>query len=304
MTIKNQLAIILKQAAWTQEKLARELNCSFATVNSWINGRSHPRPLSIEKIEELYKKFTGEKTLSQKELKAKYDGLLLKKHTIKNNFDLLMKRPDLYETFILSLTYNSNKIEGSTLTEDETASILFDNKALLHKTLTEQLEAKNHQTALEHLFRNLKAQKITEEWILKLHGILMNGIRHDAGCYRNHGVRIVGSFVPTANPLKIPQLMKDLVEWINKKEKNPVHHATVVHARFEKIHPFSDGNGRIGRLLMLAMLLKRNFPPAVIRQEKKRLYYTYLSKAQLEEDYSLLEDFIMDAIDESLEWML
>jgi len=303
MLIKEQLQIILTQAALTQEGLARELKVSFVTLNSWFNGKSNPRAEAEARIEELYRKVTGEKTLSNDELNGKLKALLFKKKSFKNIPALILKRPDLYDTFMLTLTYNTNRIEGSTLTENETATLLFDNRTLSNKTLVEQLEAKNHQTALNTVFKDFKAKKITEEWILRLHAILMNGIRDDAGCYRSHGVRILGSFVPTANHLKIPHLMKELVQKINKKEKNPLHHAARMHAIFEKIHPFSDGNGRIGRLILHTMLLKANFPPALIREETRRLYYTYLKKAQLDEDYSLLEDFLMDAVKESLDFL-
>ena len=88
----------------------------------------------------------------------------------------------------MSLTYNSNSIEGSTLTENETADILFRNKNIKNKSLIENLEAKNHQAALEYLFREIKLNfKINENFILKLHSMLMNGIRDDAGMYRRHG---------------------------------------------------------------------------------------------------------------------
>jgi len=69
-----------------------------------------------------------------------------------------------------------------------------------------------------------------------------------------------------------------------------------VHSKLEQIHPFGDGNGRVGRLLMNAMLLRSNFAPAIIRQEQKQLYYTYLYKAQTKEDQSQLEDFLCEAV--------
>jgi len=83
---------------------------------------------------------------------------------------------------------------------------------------------------------------------------------------------------------------------VPKKTSDVVAKSADVHSKFEQIHPFSDGNGRIGRLLMNAMLLGANFPPAIIRQEQKRLYYTYLYKAQTKGDKSQLEDFLCEAI--------
>ena len=131
---------------------------------------------------------------------------------------------------------------------------------------------------------------------MKLHGILMNGIRQDAGSYRHHAVRIVGADIPTANPAKVPSLMEGLAHDLRHRRRDIIMHVAMVHARFEQIHPFSDGNGRVGRLLMHAMLLKNNAPPAVIRPEKKRLYYASLHTAQRKNDTTLLQDFLCDGI--------
>jgi len=133
---------------------------------------------------------------------------------------------------------------------------------------------------------------------MKLHGILMNAIRPDAGGYRNHGVRIAGANVPTANYVKVPDLMKALMADVGKKKatQDTIRRIASIHARFETIHPFGDGNGRIGRLLMHAMALRENLPPAVILQENRRLYITYLNKAQIKDDLTLFTDFICDAI--------
>lgn len=301
MTIKEQLTVIQKQTQLSQEKLAQLLEVSFATLNSWMNGRSRPRFLAQKKIETLFAKVTGESTVPSNVRAEKLERLLSKRKTYPQVLSTLVQRSDLADEFMLSLTYHTNRIEGNTLTMDETASVLFNTHPLANKTFVEQLEVKNHQVALNYLWRNLKELPLNEGWILKMHGMLMNGIRDDAGVYRRHAVRIVGSFVPTANYLKVPELMENLSPQFEAGRKDFFSHLASVHARFEKIHPFSDGNGRVGRLLLNAMLLKADFPPALIREEKRRLYYTYLRKAQLEEDFSLLEDFLMDAVLESYE---
>ncbi|MFH1170015.1 MAG: Fic family protein [Candidatus Vogelbacteria bacterium] len=209
----------------------------------------------------------------------------------------ILDNPDIRDQFILKLTYHSSGIEGSTLTEPDTAAILFDNVALPNKSLTEQLEAKNHQTALNYLFEHLaKKEKVDEHLVLKLHSILMNGVRSDAGVYRQHAVRIVGVNLPTANYMSVPKLMSEMMTQITEKSQDVIALSASVHSQFEQIHPFSDGNGRVGRLFMNAMLLNENFAPAIIRQEEKRLYYAYLYEAQTTEDQSQLENFLCDAV--------
>ena len=297
MKISQKLKIIKNLLGLTQTELARELGVSFATLNSWLNKRSTPHKRQQQHIDDFYRKCTGQKIIPDTASQAKKEIIEIKSKRYKNIIKKIIGSPDIYEEFILSLTYNTNSIEGSTLTKDETADILFQNATLPNKDLIEHLEAKNHQTALQYLFSEINSKyKINEEFILKLHGILMNGIRKDAGQYRKHGVLIVGTNVPTANYLKVPVLMKKLIKDINGRNKDIIYAVAEIHSRFEKIHPFSDGNGRIGRLLMNAMLLKKNISPAVIKQKNKRFYYKYLNKSQQGEDYNLLESFLCDAI--------
>ncbi len=125
---------------------------------------------------------------------------------------------------------------------------------------------------------------------------MARGILEDAGKYRNHAVRIIGANVPTANFLKVPILMKELVKDINRTKRDNIKHASQVHGKFEQIHPFSDGNGRIGRILIHAMLLKEEIAPAVIKQKRKSLYYRYLRTSQLKDEHKQLEELISDAI--------
>ncbi len=298
MTTKQKLEIIQKMLGLTQTKLAERFDVSFPTLNSWRTGKSTPRPKMQATIDELFLEVTGQKIIPEDALVAKKQALLQKSKEHKNIVAEILNNPDVRDQFILKLTYHSNKIEGSTLSEPDTAAILFDNAALPNKSLTEQLEAKNHQTALNYLFDHIaKKEKIDEIFVLKLHSVLMNGVRPDAGAYRNHAVRITGVNLPTANYVSVPKLTAEVIKRIeNKNNDNIIAISANIHSKFEQIHPFSDGNGRVGRLLMNAMLLEANFAPAIIRQQQKQLYYTYLYKAQTTEDQSQLQNFLCDSI--------
>ncbi len=297
MSIKDKLKIIQNISGLTQTEIAAKIGVSFVAFNNWWNEKSQPRKKQEIIIDNLYKEYTGQNNIPETVLVAKKELIATESKKYGNILDIILKNSDIYDQFLLSLTYNSNKIEGSTLSEDETADIIFNNKSIPNKSIIEQLEVKNHQAALQYLFNSLgSTKKIDEELIRKLHSILMNGIRDDAGFYRRHGVRIVGSNVPTANYLKVPVLMEDIAKDIKKKQKDTISHVSNIHARFEQIHPFSDGNGRIGRLVLVAMLLAVNIAPATIRQEEKQLYYTCLRRAQLKGDFTQLEDFICKAV--------
>jgi len=296
MSISDKINLILILSGLTQEQLARKLQVTFVTLNSWANGRSNPRQGAQTQINNFLNELLGQEAPAA-------DALAVKKVFIQRKVKethaliLILSREDLLDQIVLSLTYNTNSIEGSTLTEAETAAVLFEDAALSNRTLTEQMEARNHRAALLWLLDAVhQGQKISEEMIRKMHGMLMNGIREDAGVYRNHAVRIVGANVPTANYLKIPDLMKMLVKDCQKKSDDVVARAAEIHARFEQIHPFADGNGRIGRLLLQAMLLSAGIAPAVIKKKKKQFYLKYLNAAQVKGEFLGLEEFLYDAV--------
>ena len=298
MTSQDKLRIIQALSGLTQGKLAEKLGVSFVTLNSWINGKSRPHRKTEENINNFYSLFTGQRDVLEDPLRAKKQIIKDKSRKYRNILKEIVRNTDTYDQFLLSLTYHSNKIEGSTLTEDETRAIMFDNISLPNKNIIEQLEVKNHQAALGYLLKSLASAsfRIDEAFILKLHSILMNGIKSDAGSYRDHGVRIVGTYVPTANYLKVTRLMKEIIRDINRRNNDIIAHIANIHARFEQIHPFSDGNGRIGRLIIQAMLLKNKLPPAIIEQKKKRFYNNCLRRAQLSGDFISLENFLCDSV--------
>lgn len=301
MTYRDKLKRIQRITEKTQVELAELFRVSFPTMNSWLNGRSIPREKAQAVIDLLYQEYTGVESVDGSELAKKRKNILEYQKQFPNPLKIIIDRKELYDAFILELTYHTNSIEGSTLNEPEVRAVIFDGATIPNKTLVEHQEAKNHQAALGTLLQWIHRgdARITEDKIKKLHTILLNGIFTDAGQYRSRSVRIVGSHVVTANYLKVPELMRELIPDMNRSGKNIYRHLATTHARFEQIHPFSDGNGRVGRLLLHWMALRRGLPPVLIQKERKQAYFTYLERAQIKEEYIFLESFICDAILES-----
>jgi len=156
MKISEKLQLIKQISRLSQENLAKELSVSFATLNSWINDRSIPHKKKQDKIDELYRLHTGDNIIPDDELVAKKNLLFKKNIENKSIIKVIAGRIDLFNEFVLKLTYNSNSIEGSTLTENDTEAILFRNANLRNRSLVEHLEAKNHQTAMKYLFKEVK----------------------------------------------------------------------------------------------------------------------------------------------------
>lgn len=296
MNYRKQLASILDSSGWSQEQLAHTLGVSFPTLNSWVNGRSEPRTKALSRIQTLYLEIVGADNIDLNmlaQVRAEASKLRL---TAKE----MLKDTEKLDKLTLHLTYHTNTIEGSTMTLTDVEEVLFEHKVLTNRTAIEQAEARNHQAALYWLIEQLAEQgnsfSITEELILGLHLRLMNGIIGDAGQYRNHGVRIMGANIPLANYLKIPELVAQLVNDVRKSQTDLIPDLASTHARFEKIHPFSDGNGRTGRLVMLAQSLRAGYMPPLVAKERKQAYYKYLEAAQLHEIYSPLELFIAESM--------
>lgn len=292
----TQLKSIIKASGWSQEQLAYNLGVSFPTLNSWINEKSQPRKKALLNIEKLYLDTIGVDSVSAEDLNvAKLLAL-----NLKSNPKTLADNKNVLDTLTLYLTYHTNTIEGSTMTLSDVEDVIFDHKVLSNRTAIEQAEARNHQATLnwllDQIIINGKGFDINEELILGIHLRLMNGIISDAGQYRTHSVRIMGSHVALANCAKISELVADLVGDIKAEKGDTITSMANTHAKFEKIHPFSDGNGRTGRLIMLAQALKAGLVPPLVVKERKHAYYKYLEIAQTTNDYMPLELFISESM--------
>lgn len=296
MNHSKQLKAILDASGWTQEDLAKHLGVSFVTLNSWVNAKSKPRKKALESIRLLYFDVLGADSLDigyLEKLKEDVERLNIKISQITEN-------EEVFDNLILYLTYHTNVIEGSTMTLDDTREVLFENRTLTNRTQVEQAEARNHKAALVWLLSELQSKSfvIDEDLIKGLHLRLMNGIIENAGVYRNHSVRIMGAHVTVANYKKIPELVQKLLTKINVnvEKKEIIEKISETHAIFEKIHPFSDGNGRVGRLLMLAQALQTGIVPPLVLKERRRAYYKYLEIAQTQDNQMPLQLFIAESV--------
>ncbi len=296
MNHHNQLKSILKASGWSQEQLARNLGVSFATLNSWVNKRSMPRAKALQTIERLYLDIVGVEEVDESTLRIAKQSAIKLRTTSKK----IAGNKDVLDRLTLHLTYHSNTIEGSTMTLSDVEEVIFEHKVLTNRTTVEQAEARNHQATLYWLLDELsskdKAFLVDEQLILGIHLRLMNGIIGDAGAYRKHSVRIMGSHVALANHAKVPELINQLVIDLEKPSNDSIEVLARTHATFEQIHPFSDGNGRTGRLIMLAQALKARLTPPLVVKERKFAYYKYLELAQTQEDFRPLELFIAQSM--------
>ena len=175
------------------------------------------------------------------------------------------------------------------------------------RTALEQREAINHQTALYYLLDELANNgddfAVTPELIKATHLRMMNGIVSDAGYYRSHAVRIMGSKVPLANYVKIPELMDNWCNMVNGETEDKIELLARSHAEFERIHPFSDGNGRTGRMVLFILALKLKIVPPILKKERRFAYYKYLELAQTRGQIDPLELLIAESIIETAEML-
>lgn len=209
----------------------------------------------------------------------------------------------------VELTYSSNAIEGNTLSRIETAEVIEKGIAatISGKPLKDQLEAISHAKALEFIKELVKQKKshqfISEDNIKAIHKIILTGIMDNwAGKYRQTQVFIRGTDFELPAPQQVPNLMKNFIKWLSsEQEEHPVKIASTAHYKFESIHPFLDGNGRVGRLLMNLILIINNYPMAIIRNEDRTAYLNAFKVGQAISDWSLLLNLIYSAVERSLD---
>ena len=209
----------------------------------------------------------------------------------------------LKEQFTVEWIYNSNAIEGSTLTLRETQLIIETGLTIGGKSLREHFEVTNHKDAIEYV-ETLADEKgpISAFHVRQIHKLVLSQIDNEnAGQYRKTEVRIAGAKHIPPEVWEIPQRMADWENWLKDSQKkiHPVELAAQAHHRLVAIHPFIDGNGRTARLVMNLILFKMGYPPAVILRVNRKQYYQVLMQADAGKNDPLV-NFVGRAVDHSL----
>lgn len=238
--------------------------------------------ISFERIEELKSELDTRRPLTQGELER------------------------LNEEFMIEFTYNSNAIEGNTLTLQETAMVL-EGITIDQKPLKDHLEAVGHKDALLYV-QDIVSKKIplTEFVIKNIHSLVLMNKPEDKGVYRRVPVRIMGALTEPVQPYMIePKITELLAE--NEKRKatmNIIERVARFHLEFESIHPFIDGNGRTGRLLMNFELMQNGYPPINVKFTDRKRYYDAFDSYSRNQDATPMTILIAEYVTERLEQYL
>lgn len=271
---------------WNISERAVRKYCADGKIEgAFITGKTWNIPENAQKPERINKKITEPKNLLER-LKAE------KKSAVKGG---------IYHKVQIELTYNSNHIEGSKLTHDQTRYIFeantigAENNAL---NVDDIIETANHFKCIDVIIGRAN-NKLSENLIKELHLILKSGTsdsRKDwfnVGEYKKLPNEVGGK--ETASPETVGKKIRELLREYNKKSEHSLDEILEFHYRFEAIHPFQDGNGRVGRLIMFKECLKNNIVPFIIDDSLKMFYYRGLSEWQTEKGY--LTDTCLSAQD-------
>ena len=285
---------------FTQAEIAELLGVSPATVSKYEAGTLEPNIESIKKISELFE-VSIDKLLKDDAFDiSKIDILAV----LREQKEMKVKG-NLYHNTQITMTYNTNHIEGSRLSEEQTRYIYETNTLLADKdTVTDIddiIETTNHFKLFDYML-DVADKKITEKMIKEFHKILKQ-VTSDSkkdwfavGDYKKLANEVGG--LKTSSPKNVEKDMQKLLEWYNSLKEVTIKEIIEFHVRFEIIHPFQDGNGRVGRLIAFKECLKHNIVPFIILDRDKLFYYRGLNQYQTNKEKGYLIDTCLNAQDQ------
>ena len=251
------------------------------------------------------------RTLKGIKMSKELSPLLLKVDALKAELD--KKRPltqgeaeRLRNEFMVDFTYNSNAIEGNTLTLKETAMVL-EGMTIDQKPLKDHLEAVGHRDAFLYIEDIAKDTKISETVIKNIHALVLMNRPEDKGVFRKIPVTIMGAYTEPVQPYMIEPKMTELLAENEKRKKkmHPIERIARFHLEFEGIHPFIDGNGRTGRLLLNLDLIQNGYPAINVKFADRKTYYAafdeFYKNGDAEPMIELVAKYVIERMKQYLE---
>jgi len=285
----------IKKSLGNLPNYAKQIRKAYKTIHNFLESNRY-----VEKIKELKLKkdqFLGEKLLEIEACKLHYTTEFKKQQSL--------TQEEIIKNFIIEFAYNTTAIEGNTIKLAEARNLLEDGLTPKNKSLREIYDIQNTEKAFRFIIDS--KEELTHEFIIKIHEKLMENIDARTN-YRTADVRVIkANFKATPAPY-VKTDMDLLLKWHHQHKDilHPLVLASVFHHKFEKVHPFMDGNGRTGRMIMNYLLIKAEYPPIVIRTKFRNDYLSGLRLAdkneltQLKkENYEKLIIFIADQMIQS-----
>jgi excisionase family DNA binding protein len=297
--------ITVKQAAerWGISDRRVRLLCSKERIDGIIrNGRRYLIP------SDALKPMDG-RSMRGKDIPERYMALFVSVDAIKSGLD--HRRPlthgelkRLQDEFLVEFTYNSNAIEGNTLTLRETALAL-EGVTIDQKPLKDHLEAVGHRDAFLYVTELVSEKALLSERVIRdIHSLVLIDRPEDKGVYRRIPVKIMGAFHEPPQPYLIPVQMEQLVRESAHDKKHIIEKAALFHLIFEGIHPFIDGNGRTGRLILNLMLMQAGYPPVNVKFTDRKRYYACFDSYYRDNDASPMVEMVAEYVKERLTQIL
>lgn len=245
------------------------------------------------------------RTLRHKGISEQYLPLFSRIDRLKEQLD--QRRPltsgelqRMQEEFLVEYTYNSNAIEGNTLTLQETALVL-EGVTIDRKPLKDHLEAVGHKDAFLYVQELVKDRvPFSENVIKRIHTLVLMDRPDDRGIYRRIPVRIMGAYHTPPEPMLVPEQMEKLIAEFSKKKLHPIESAALFHLKFEGIHPFIDGNGRTGRLIMNLFLMQNGYPPINVKFADRKRYYEAFDSYYRDNNDSAMVKMVAEYVENTL----